>query len=264
MLPPVCCAITALKAACRMTDDGFLDGRLQILQPADGYRAATDPVFLAAAMRAKAGERVLELGCGAGVALACLLHRVPVHATGLELQQEYADLARQNMARNGLDAEIVQGDLADMPASLRARSFDHVMMNPPFYESSRHSAPENAGKSTAFLEGDVALETWISMGLKRLKPLGWLTIIHRAERLGEMLSGLEKAGDIHILPLSARNGRPARRVIVQARKGAFGPLVLRAPLVLHEGDSHRADGDDFSKTARKILRDGNALVISGR
>ncbi|NOR64071.1 MAG: methyltransferase [Rhodobacteraceae bacterium] len=247
-----------------MTDDGFLDGRLQILQPRGGYRAATDPVFLAAAMRAKAGESVLELGCGAGVALACLLHRVPVKATGLELQQEYADLARQNMVRNELDAEIVQGDLAAMPDSLRAQSFDHVMMNPPFYEDFRHSAPLNAGKSVAFLEGDVSLESWLSAGLKRLKPLGWLTIIHRAERLDEILFGLNRAGDTRILPLSARSGRSARRVIVQARKGAAGPLKLLSPLVLHDGDSHRADGDDFSQTAREILRDGKALVISER
>ncbi len=247
-----------------MTDDGFLDGRLQMLQPRNGYRAATDPVFMAAAVPARAGETVLELGCGAGVALACLLHRVPVRATGLELQQEYADLAVQNMARNGLTAEIVQGDLAAMPATLRAQSFDHVMMNPPFFESARHSAPQNAGKATAFLEGDAVLESWLAAGMKRLKPLGWLTIIHRAERLADILGGLGKAGDIHILPLAARTGRAARRVIVQARKGAAGPLTLCAPLVLHSGESHGADGDDFSQTAREILRDGKGLFISGR
>jgi len=245
-----------------MTDDGFLDGRLKILQPRNGYRAATDPVFLAAAMRAKAGETVLELGCGAGVALACLLHRVPVRATGLELQQEYADLAEQNMARNGVSADIVAGNLADMPLSLRAKTFDHVMMNPPFFESAHHSAPQDSGKSTAFLEGETSLESWIAAGMKRLKPLGWLTIIHRAERLADILAALSKAGDIHILPISARTSRPARRVIVQARKGAAGPLNLLAPLVVHDGDAHSADGDDFSKTAREILRDGNALVIS--
>jgi len=247
-----------------MTDDGFLDGRLQILQPNEGYRAATDPVLLAAAMRAKAGETVLELGCGAGVALACLLWRVPVQATGLELQQEYADLARQNMRRNGLAAKIVQGDLKKMPDGLRAKSFDHVMMNPPFYEASRHSAPKNAGKSVAFLEGNASLESWIVTGLKRLKPLGWLTIIHRVERLNDILAGLSRAGDVHILPLTARIGRPAQRVIVQARKGSAGPLELLSPLVLHEGESHRADGDDFSQTAREILRDGKVLVISER
>ncbi len=252
----------ALKAGSPMTDDGFLDGKLHILQPKDGYRAATDPVFLAAAVPAIAEETVLELGCGAGVALACLLHRVKVRATGLELQQDYADLARQNMARNGLAAKIELGDLADMPATLKAQSFDHVMMNPPFYESPRHSAPENTGKATAFLEGEVGLDDWISAGMKRLKPLGRLTIIHRAERLSDILAGLEKAGDIHILPLAARTTRPARRVIVQARKGAAGPLKLLAPLVLHEGDSHHADGDDFSQIAREILRGGNPLVIS--
>ena len=245
-----------------MTDDGFLDGRLHILQPRDGYRAATDPVFLAAAVPAVAGETVLELGCGAGVALACLLHRVQVQATGLELQQEYADLAEQNMSRNGLAAEIMRGDLAEMPAALKAQSFDHVMMNPPFFEAPRHSAPANAGKATAFLEGDIGLPDWISAGMKRLKPMGRLTIIHRAERLSDIMAGLEKAGDIRILPLAARTSRPARRVIVQARKGAAGPLKLLAPLVLHEGESHAADGDDFSKIARGILRDGNPLVIS--
>jgi tRNA1(Val) A37 N6-methylase TrmN6 len=246
-----------------LTDDKFLDGRLNIWQPRHGYRASTDPVFLAAAMRAKAGETVLELGCGAGVALACLLHRVSVRATGLELQQEYADLARRNMARNRLAAEIVQGDLADMPVGLKAQSFDHVMMNPPYYRSASHSAPQDSGKSTAFLEGELGLESWIAAGLKRLKPLGWFTIIHRTERLPEILSALGKAGDIHLLPLAARHGRAARRVIVQARKGAAGPLKLLAPLVLHAGESHGADGDDFSQTAREILRLGNALVISG-
>ena len=245
-----------------VTDDKFLNGRLNMLQPRRGYRAATDPVFLAAAVPARAGETVLELGCGAGVALACLLHRVPVKATGLELQQEYADLARQNMARNGLAAEVVQGDLAAMPAALKAQSFDHVMMNPPFFETSRHSAPENAGKATAFLEGNIGLNAWLTAGLKRLKPLGRLTIIHRAERLADILAGLGTAGDIHILPLAARTGRPARRVLVQARKGAAGPLKLCAPLLLHNGDKHRADGDDFSQIASGILRDGNPLVIS--
>ncbi len=245
-----------------MTDDGFLDGRLQILQPLDGYRAATDPVLLAAAVPARAGETGLELGCGVGVGLACLLHRVPMQACGLEIQQEYADLAVRNMARNGFTAEILCGDLADMPAALRAQSFDHIMMNPPFYENIRHTAPNNAGKSTAFLEGEAGLENWIAVGMKRLKPLGWLTIIHRSGRLPDILAGLSKAGDIHILPISARSTRPARRVIVQARKAAAGPLKLLAPLVMHAGDHHREDGEDFSQAARKILRDGNALVIS--
>ncbi|MGB7263813.1 MAG: methyltransferase, partial [Albidovulum sp.] len=80
-----------------LTEDGFLGGRLRISQPRDGYRAAMDPVLLAAAVPARAGDTVLELGCGAGVASLCLASRVPGLAlTGLELQSGYAALARAN------------------------------------------------------------------------------------------------------------------------------------------------------------------------
>ena len=233
-------------------------------QPRTGYRAATDPVFLAAAISARPHDTVLELGCGAGVALACLLTRINVQATGLELQPHYAKLARHNMYRNGLEADIVEGDLAHMPPELRAQSFDHVMLNPPFYPPERHSAPTDSGKATAFLEGREGVDRWIEIGLKRLKPQGWITIIHRAERLHNILGALGKAGDIRILPLSPRVHRNAGRVIVQARKGAAGPLQLLAPLIIHDGESHGHDGDDFSPQAREILRDGKALVMSGR
>jgi len=246
------------------TDDGFLNGRLQMLQPRQGYRAATDPVFLAAAVDAKSGESVLELGCGVGVALACLLARVNLMATGVEIQPAYAELAQQNMARNDLDAQIFTADIADMPPTLRAQSFDHVMMNPPFFPIAKHSAPQNVAKSRAFIEGETSLNEWIIYGLKRLKPLGWLTIIHRAERLADILAGLEKTGDVRILPLAPRIEQPAGRVIVQARKGAAGPLKLLSPLVLHTGVSHGQDGDDFSPAARAILRDGRSLAMSCR
>ena len=247
-----------------LSDDGFLGGRLKMLQPVAGYRAATDPVFLAAAVAAKPEESVLELGCGVGVALGCLLHRLPsLRATGLEIQPEYAALARKNMARNHLLAEIVEGDLQNMPTPLRAQSFDHVMMNPPFFEAGRHSPVRDEGKSVAFIEGDAALAAWLATGLKRLKPLGWLTIIHRAERLSEILTGLDRAGNIRILPLSSRQGRAAGRVIVQARKGASGPLKLLPPLILHQGATHGEDGDDFSKPVSEILRNGGALPIFG-
>ncbi|MEO0916318.1 MAG: methyltransferase, partial [Pseudomonadota bacterium] len=58
------------------TDNAFLGGRLQVLQPAVGYRAGADPVLLAAAVDAGPGHSVLDVGCGVGTALLCLGTRV--------------------------------------------------------------------------------------------------------------------------------------------------------------------------------------------
>ncbi len=67
--------------------DGLLDGRVRLRQPLAGYRAAIDPVFLAAAVPAEPSESLLDLGCGAGAAALCLLARVPgTRVTGLEIQ----------------------------------------------------------------------------------------------------------------------------------------------------------------------------------
>lgn len=245
-----------------LTDDGFLDGRLRIQQPRQGYRAATDPVLLAAFVPARSGQAVLELGCGVGVASLCLGHRMAGLAlTGVERQPLYADLARRNAARNAIPLQVVEADLAALPATLRSESFDHVLANPPYFRAGGGTAAQDAGREVAFRE-ETPLSLWIDICLRRLRPGGWLTMIHLAERLDDMLADLRgRAGSIEILPVAPREGRPATRVLVRARKVDRGPLRLFSPLVLHEGEKHLRDGDDYSLPARAVLRDGAALPI---
>lgn len=234
-----------------LTQDAFLSGRVMVWQPRVGYRAATDPVYLAAACPAKAGEAVLELGCGAGVASLCLAARVDgVAALGVERQAFYAELAR----RNGLD--VVQADLSALPRDLRQRSFDHVIANPPYHGASPASA--DAGRDAAFRE-ETPLQDWCAVARSRLVSGGWLTMIHLAERLPDVLAALSGFGSISVLPLTPREGRAAGRVVVRARKGGKGPFALLAPIIVHDGSQHSADGDDYSATARAVLRHGAAL-----
>lgn len=246
-----------------LSADGFLGGRLIIRQPVRGYRAATDPVFLAAFAPVRAGEAVLDLGCGAGTAGLCLATRLEgLDLHGLELQPDYAALARQNAAANGLGLTVHHGDLLDMPASLRRRSFDHVIMNPPFYGAGQVTPPADPGRDTAHREGIASLGDWIAAGLRRLAPKGRLVIIHRTERLAEILAALSgPAGEIEILPLAPREGRAANRVLVRARRLTRGPLVLHAPLVIHEGPSHEEGGGTFTGRAAAILRDGAPICL---
>ncbi|WP_417587664.1 tRNA1(Val) (adenine(37)-N6)-methyltransferase [Pararhodobacter oceanensis] len=241
-----------------LTRDVFLGGGLQILQPRHGYRAATDPVFLAASVPASPGETVLELGCGVGVALLALGRRVEgLHLTGVERQSGYADLARRNAQINGIAAEIHAEDLADLPLPLK-RGFDHVLVNPPFYPA--HAPVPQHPERAAGRHEETPLALWIDVALKRLAPGGHLTLIHLADRLPEILALIgARAGATAVRPLAARGGRPAGRILLQARKGARGKFRLLAPLIIHEGAQHIDDRDDFTPEAQQVLRYGAAL-----
>lgn len=259
--PPLSETASVEIAGRQVRMDRFLDGRLRIAQPLGGYFSGADAVMLAAACPALPGQSVLELGCGVGVALLCLGRRVPeLQLAGLELQADYAEIAKANAAANQLDAQIFCGDLAAMPPDLRQLSFDHVIANPPYFLGGT-LAPD-AGRGVARHEA-TALDLWIAVGLKRLRPKGHLTLIQRADRLAEVLAALHGggAGAITVLPISARSGREAGRIIVTARKGANGPLRLLAPFVMHGNSKHIQDAEDLTAEARAVLRDGMGLAM---
>lgn len=241
-----------------LTRDGFLDGRVQVWQPFKGYRAGTDPVLLAAATPARPGDSVLELGCGAGVAALCLAARIAdLHITGVELQHEYAELAGRNAAENSVRLDVIEADLKNLPRSVRDKSFDHVIANPPFFRAG--SAAPEPGRATARHES-TPLSNWIETARRRLKPKGWITIILPVDRLPNLIEELDPDfGSVAVKPLSARQGSAPGRFIVKAKKGSNGPFRLCWPLVLHDGAQHKGDADDYSEAARHILRGGAAL-----
>ncbi len=244
------------------TEDLFLGGRLKIKQPKSGYRAGADPVFLAAAVDAAAGETVLDLGCGVGVAMLCLKARLPdVRVTGLELQAELAELARGNLAANDMTGTVVNADASDLPTDLRDQSFDHVLTNPPFFASAQ-SSPAQDDSRDAGRRTEMSVQRWLDIALRRIKPGGSLTLVNRIEQLPECLAALDgRAGAIKVLPMASRLGRPAKLFLLTAKKGAKAPMSLLAPLILHEGAQHVRDGDNYSEIARSVLREGQALRL---
>ena len=245
-------------------ENTLLGGRVRLCQPARGYRAAIDPVLLAAGVPAHAGERVLDLGCGVGAAIFCLATRVPgLDLHGLDLDEGALALAQDNARLNGVSVTLHEGSVARPPAALRQLAFDQVMMNPPYYRATATASPE-PGRDRARREGrapgEGALADWFATALARLRPGGWLTLIHRAERLPELLRMLDgPAGAVSVLPVTARGGRAAGRVVLRARKGARAPFRLLAPLVMHEGERHPGDREHYTPAARAILREAAAL-----
>lgn len=241
-----------------LTRDAFLGGRVAIWQPRQGFRASVDAVLLAAACPARPGDSVLDLGTGVGTAALCLGVRVPgLRLAGLERQPAYADLSRRNAAEAGLAMEVVTGDLAAMPAALK-RDFDQVIANPPYAPQGGTPSPD-PGRALA-LQGDLPLAAWIDAAARRLRPGGTLTMILAAEALAEALAPLPpRLGAAVLLPIAPRAGRPARLILLRARKGGRSPLRLLAPLILHDGDAHDRDRDSFTPRLRQILREGADL-----
>ncbi len=242
-----------------LSHDAFLCGRLHLWQPLKGYRAATDPVLLAAACPAEAGQTVLDLGCGAGAAALCLGARVPgLVLSGLELQPDYAALARRNAAGNGQAMQVHEGDLAHMPAALRV-DFDHVIANPPYYPRGGTASPAQ-GRAVAMQVAATPLAGWVAAAARRLRPGGWLTMIFGADGLPEVLGALApRLGSAAVLPLAAREGRAALRVILRARKGGRGAFRLLAPFVIHQGAAHDGDRESYTPRANAVLRQAAPL-----
>lgn len=235
-----------------LTEDQLLGGKVVLRQPEAGFRAGIDSVLLAAAVPAQPGEEVVEPGAGAGAAALCLARRVAgVRVTGIERDAQLVRLAGENARLNGLQGvvTVMVGDVRHRPARLAPSSFDHVMINPPHHAAQRASPSPVAARREAHVEGEADLAAWVEFASAMLRPKATLTMIHRADRLDEILAALRgRFGEIDICPLwPGRAGKPAKRIILRARKGVDTPLRLGPGLVLHEADGR------YTQTADAVL-----------
>lgn len=230
------------------TQDTVLGGRVILVQPRQGYRAAIDPILLAASVPAQSGEVVVDAGCGVGTAALCLAVRIPgVRVLGLEKQIDYALMAgRGAWLTNVADrVAIVAGCLTAPP--LGPGCADRIMTNPPFGVRGRGRSPR-ADRAVSMAEDDVDLSGWINAVHWLLKPRGWLTLIHRADRIDDILQVLKpRFGAITIQPIHSRAGHPARRVIVNARRDVKTPAAIAPGFILHDADG------GYTAAARHVL-----------
>ncbi len=227
-------------------ENALLGGRVRLRQPARGYRAGMDAALLAAAAAAEPGQRLIEAGCGAGAVLMQIAARRPGAAlTGLERDPAMAALARENAALNGADARIVEGDVAAGFRALDLPPFDWAVSNPPFFDDPGALRAPAEGKRGAWMADD-GLKAWTAFLLKSVREGGRIVVIHRADRLADLLALLgETAGSFAVRGVHPYADEPAKRVLVQAIKTGKAPLRLLPPLVLHDrsGAKHTAEAE---------------------
>jgi tRNA1(Val) A37 N6-methylase TrmN6 len=219
------------------TTDALLDGRLTLRQPRKGYRAGLDAALLAAAVEAHAGERVLEAGCGPGAALLQAATRSPgARFTGVERDASALSTARGNIDANTL-ADRVEALAGDVDAGFRTLgvcAFDATFSNPPFFDDPKALRAPHPSRRGAWM-ADGGLASWTRFLLKAVREGGRITVIHRADRLADLLALLgDTAGSFQVRPVHPFADAPAKRVLVRAIKTGRAPLLLLPPLVLHD------------------------------
>jgi tRNA1(Val) A37 N6-methylase TrmN6 len=239
------------------TVDTLYGGRLTIEQPVDGYRFGTDAMLLAAAVKAKERQHVLELGSGVGAAILAAAERLPgVRFTGIERDRDYVTLFQANIERNQPGGRVngFHGDVTDKNIAKLLGSFDHVMANPPFYKEQKKVTPKPMRKVARQEEPD-GLANWIAAANRFLKPKGTFTIIHTADRTDEIVALMKKfCGAVTLFPLWPRAGEASKRIIIQGTKGSNAPLLILPGLVLHDGE-----GNNYTKRASAIIKKGVSL-----
>ncbi len=265
---------TTGAAEAATAEDALLGGRVRLRQPArgtGGFRAAIDPVLLAAGVPARAGALVLEAGCGSGAAFLCLAARVPDlrGIVAVERDPALAALARENTAMAGLAdrVEIIEGDVADSVLAQRLRGFgdfDHAFANPPFWPAGTAS-PDASRRGATHEAGGATLEHWVRFLTATLRPRrGIVSLILPAARFDTGAAALRAAGcgGVSLLPFRPRPGSEAKRVLLQGVRGGRGPARILPGLVLHDPGASKPRPGGYSAAADAVLRGAAPLGLA--
>ncbi|WP_421792424.1 tRNA1(Val) (adenine(37)-N6)-methyltransferase [Hyphobacterium sp.] len=236
----------------------LLDGRVIARQPEAGFRSGLDAVLLGASIDIKPEHVGMEFGCGTGAAmLVAAFHNTVSRFQGFDKEPLLVGMAAENIDANGWKDRVTafQADVGN-PGHLGLAH--QVFFNPPYFDDARKIISPKELKRSSYLSGEVPLENWIKLANQVLTPKGRMTLVHRADRLSDILGYAKKwFGDVVIKPVAPYADQPAKRILVSARKGTNGPMKILRPLVLHDGSDQK-----YTDEAEAILRGKDRIDLS--
>ncbi len=220
------------------TLDAFYHGRIRVLQGKKGYRFSVDAPLLADFVRTREEDEALEIGTGSGI-IALLLSVKPFRSvTALEIQAGLADLARRNVALNGLGGRIEVVE-ADFQTYEPGRKFDLVFSNPPYIVKTAGFLSASAEKSAAKHELHGGIADVLKKTAEWLAPAGRACFVFPEKRRTDLLAAAGESGlEVRRLRfVHARDGEPPNLFLIELGHAANdGGPELMPPLVLFGPD----------------------------
>lgn len=219
--------------------DDLQRGGLRIIQKTDGFCFGMDAVLLSGFVQVKEGERVLDLGTGTGIIPILLEEKTAgIHFTGLEIQEDMADMASRSVCCNHQEEKIkiVTGDIREAGRLFGLASFDVVTSNPPYMNDAHGLKNPSAQKAISRHEVLCTLEDVVREAAKVLRPGGRFYLVHRPHRLIEIVTALTK---YKLEPKRMKLVHPyvdreANMVLLEAVRGGKPMIKVEAPIVVYK------------------------------
>ena len=220
---------------------------LKIIQNTEGFCFGIDSVLLSDfAKELRNNSKVLDLGTGTGILSILLTEKTNLKEIyGIEIQEEVADMARRSVMLNNLEdkIEIINKNIKDLKEIFENNTFDSIVTNPPYKKLETGKTNERLNKFISRHEVTANLEDFIKISVDLLKDKGTLYMVHRPERLAEIIYILKK---YKLEPKKMRfvhsnSEQEPKLVLIKAVKNAKEFLKVEKPLFVYNKNGNYTD-----------------------
>lgn len=211
----------------------------RIIQDPDRFCFGMDAVLLSGFAHARKEDRILDMGTGTGIIPLLMEAKYhPTHLTGLEVQEESADMARRSVALNDLSDKItiVTGDIKEADSLFKAASFDCITCNPPYMIDNHGITNPEEPKAIARHEILCTLDDVVRQAAKLLKPGGHFFLVHRPFRLAEIMTTMSqyKLEPKRMQLVYPFVNKEPNMVLLEATRGGRPRMTVEKPLIVYQ------------------------------
>ena len=217
----------------------------EIIQNDDVFSFSTDALLLGHLTEVRKNDKIIDLCSGNGVIPLLLSAKCTQSIEGIEVQPQLVDMARRSFVLNQLDSKLTMHlmDLKTVNRTFKPSQYTLVTCNPPYFKMNQLNQHQIEAHKIARHEVMCDLKDCVVAVKHVLKEGGRFIIVHRAERLMDVLTEMRSAKiePKRLTLVYSKMNKPAQAIVVEGRKGGKQGLDIRQPLYIYNEDNTYSD-----------------------